>query len=214
MLNDITAWTTAKMDERRIVAGKLEARGKPPSRIYLVNASIEQRNRFLGVGYGSDHIPERENARDFLAELDRRRDVLYTPDVVHMEFAAMVRNLIGLVEEGIRRMRRVARNGIRRESSAAGALSPREDGTPAWVCPNRFDMQPDTGFWRAKFMPRFDAKFENGLIVNALKSGLSLSSSTAGETTQNAPLVGGASSQCPTHGMLSDEEVKTSYTQA
>ena len=61
------------------------------------------------------------------------------------------------------------------------------DGSPAWVFPNRFDMQSDIGFWRAKFTPRFDAKFENGLINNALKSGLSFSSSTAGESAQTAP---------------------------
>ena len=82
------------------------------------------------------------------------------------------------------------------------------------VSPTSFDMQPDAGFWRSKFAPRFDAKFENGLISNALKNGLVCASTTTGETTQNAPGVGDSSSRAPSPGLLSEEEAKTSYTRA
>ena len=55
---------------------------------------------------------------------------MYTPEVVHMAFEAMVRNFIDLVEEGIRRMLMVDRKGIIRESLAEYALLPRECGSP------------------------------------------------------------------------------------
>ena len=70
-----------------------------------------------------------------------------------MAFEAMVRNFIDLVEEGIRRMLRVTRNGIRIESLSDYALLPREDGSPAWEFANSFDMQSDIGFRCAKFTP-------------------------------------------------------------
>ena len=108
-----------------------------------------------------------------------------------MAFEDMVRNFIVLVEEGVRRMLRVTRKGIRMESLAEYALLPREDGSPAWISLNSFDMLSESGFWQAKFIPMFDAKFENGLINNALQSGISLSSSTAGETVATTPGIGG-----------------------
>ena len=63
--------------------------------------------------------------------------------------------------------------------------------------PNGFDMFSEAGFWLAEFISRFDAKFENGLINNALKSGLSFSSSTAGETVPTVPGVGRGISSVP-----------------
>ena len=101
MLNDFTPWPSAILDEFRTAGDKPDVRWKPPSIIYLVNASIEQRNRFFGAVYGGEHIPERGNARALSIELDGRREVLYTPDVVHMAFEAMVRNFIDLAGEGI-----------------------------------------------------------------------------------------------------------------
>ena len=48
-----------------------------------------------------------------------------------MAYADTVRNINGLVEEGVRRMLRVTRKGIRRESLAEYALFPIEDGSTA-----------------------------------------------------------------------------------
>ena len=67
-----------------------------------------------------------------LIELNRRLETLYTPEVIHMAFEATVRNFVYLVEEGVRGMLRVTREGVRRESLAGYAL-PREDGAPDWV---------------------------------------------------------------------------------
>ena len=88
------------------------------------------------------------------------------------------------------------------------------DGSPSWAFPNSFDMESDIGFRRSKFAQRFDAKFENGLINNAFKSGLSFSSSTAGESAQTAPGVGDHLSQFLIPGLLSEDEAKMSYTHA
>ena len=131
-----------------------------------------------------------------------------------MAFEAIVRNFTDLVDEGIRRMLRVTRKGIRRESLAEYALLPREDGPPALAFPNSFDMQSDIGFLRSRFIPRFDAKLQNGLINNDLKSGLSFSSSTDGVSAQNAPGLGDRLSQFPIPGLPSEDEVRTSYTHA
>ena len=73
-------------------------------------------------------------------EINRRREVLYTHAVAHMACEAMVRNFTDPVEEGDRRMLRVARRGIRRESLDGYALLPREDIPPVWVSPNSFGM--------------------------------------------------------------------------
>ena len=148
-------------------------------------------NRLFGAIYGDEHIAERENARALLIELNRRREVLYTPEVIHMDFESMVRNFIDLAEDGIRRILRATRKGIRRESLSEYALLPRDDGSPAWVCPNSFDMLSDTGFWQAEFILRFGSKFEYGLINSALKTVMSPPPSTAGETVQTAPRVRG-----------------------
>ena len=173
---------------------------------------MEQRSRFFGSAFGTEHIHGRENARSLLLELNLRREVLYAHEVIRMAFEAMARNFIDLAGGGIRRMLRVTRERIRRESLAEYALLPRDGGSPVWVSPTSFDMQSDIGFWRAKFIPRFDAKFENGLTNNALESGLSFSSSTAGESEQTAPGVGDQTSQFPIPGFLSEDEVEMSYT--
>ena len=131
-----------------------------------------------------------------------------------MDFEGTVRNFIDLAEEGIRRMLRVTSKGIRRKSLPEYYLLPMGDGPSSRVLPNSFDMQSDIVFRRAKFTPRFDAKFENGLTNNALKRGLSFSSSTAGESAQNAPGVGDQPSQFPIPGLLSEDEVKMSYPRA
>ena len=214
MPNDFIPWPATKLDEFRIIGDKSETRGKPPSSIYLANASIEQHNRIFGALYGDEHVADREQARSLLIEPNRRHEVIYTPEVIHMAFEAMVRNFIDLVEEGVRRMLRVTRTGIRRESSAEYALFPREDGSPAWVSPNILDMVSESGFWQAKFIPRFDAKFENGLINNALESGLSFSSSAAGDTLDTTPGIGGKPVQLPTPCLLSEEESELSFAHA
>lgn len=131
-----------------------------------------------------------------------------------MALEAMVRNFIDLADEGIRRLLRVTRKGIRRESLAEYALLPRDAGSPAWISPNSFDVQSDTGFRRAKFIPRFDAKFENGIISNSLKGGLSFSSSAEGEISHPASGTGEMPAQFPIPGLLIEEEVKTSYNHA
>ena len=163
-MNGFVPCPSTKLGEFRIVGDKVESMGKPPASIFSANGSIEQCNRFFGAAYGPELIRGRGNARALPAELNRRRDVLYTPEVVRIAFGSTVRNFIDLVEEGISRMLRVTRNGIRRESLSDYALLPREDGPPDCVCPISCDMQSDTGFWRSEFIPRFDAKFENGLI--------------------------------------------------
>ena len=133
-----------------------------------------------------------------------------------MAFEAMVRNLIDLSKECIRRMLRAARKGIRREFLADYALLPREDGPPAWFYLNSFDMLSGTGFRHAEFIPRFDAKFENGLLNNALKSGLSCLSPTEGETVPTVTGLegGGGSLQYPIPGLLSEVEAKLSLAHA
>ena len=70
----------------------------------------------FGDVYGEEHVAEREQARSLLVELIRRHEVLYTPEVAHLAFEAVVRNFIDLVEEGILRMFRVKRKGTMRES--------------------------------------------------------------------------------------------------
>lgn len=59
---------------------------------------------------------------------------------------ARVRNINGLAEEGFRRMLRVARKSIRREPLDEYALSHREDGTHAWLCPSSFGILSLTWF--------------------------------------------------------------------
>ena len=104
-------------------------------------------------------------------ELNRRYEILYTPETTHVAFEAMVRNCIDLAVEGVRLMLRVARKGVRRESLGGYALLPRESGPPAWIPPNSYDMLSGKGFWRAKCAHRFDSELENGLVNNALKNG-------------------------------------------
>ena len=111
-------------------------------------------------------------------------------------------------------MLRVTRKGIRRESLAEYALLPREDGSPAWIPPNSFDAVSPSGFWQAKFTPRIDAKLENGLVSNAMKSGLAFSSSTAGETPTPSFEQDGKPQKFPIPGLLSEEEIKLSYAHA
>ena len=60
----------------------------------------------------------------------------------------------------------------------------------------------------------FDAKFENGLISNALKSGLSFSPSTAGEAVASLHGVGDKPVQFPIPCLMSEEEVKLSFAHA
>ena len=214
MLNDFVPWPATKLDEFRISGNKLETRGKAPASIYLANASIERHNRMFGSVYGEEQIAEREQARALLVELHRRHEVLYTPEVSHLAFEAMVRNFIDLVEEGVRRMLRVTRKGFRRESLSEYDLLPRGDGSPAWISPNGFDVVSTSGFWQAEIIPRFDAKLEDGLVSNALKGGLVFPSSAVGET-MSAPLGGEEKQvQFPNPGLLIEEEVKLSYTHA
>ena len=126
----------------------------------------------------------------------------------------MVRNFNDLVAEGARRMLRVARKGIRRESLAEYDFLPRADGSPDWIPPNSFDMHSATGFWMAKFIPRFESKFENGMVNTALKNGISFSLSTEGQVS---PLSSGAEGDEPSYpvpGLLSEEEIKTCFAHA
>ena len=50
--NGFSHWPAAKLDEFRLNGDKAEAKGKPPSIIYLANASMEQHNRCFGAVYG------------------------------------------------------------------------------------------------------------------------------------------------------------------
>lgn len=113
MLRDFTHWPSKKLDEFRAICDMPEVRRKPPASLYLAHASIERRNRFFGSVYGEEHIPDRQYARALRIELNRRHEALYTPEVVHMASVETVRNFIDLSEEGIRRMLRVTRRGIR-----------------------------------------------------------------------------------------------------
>ena len=99
MLNDFTPWPATKLDEFRINGDKLEVRGKAPAIIYLVIASIEHHNRMFGAAYGGEHIADREQARALPVELNRRHEVLYTPEVAHLAFEAMVRNFFDLLRK-------------------------------------------------------------------------------------------------------------------
>ena len=87
--------------------------GKRPPTIYLANAPIAQNNRLSGSAYGIEHIEEKEKARSILMELNRRNEIPYTPEAIHMAFGPAVRNFIDLVEEGVRRMLRVTGKGGR-----------------------------------------------------------------------------------------------------
>ena len=214
VLNDFVPWPATKIEEFRLAGDKPEVRGEPPAIIYLANAAMEQHNKFFGAGYGLGHISEREKAREILMDLHRKHGVLYPPEVLHMAFGAMVRNFVDLVEEGIRRMLRATRKGARRESLAGYSLLPREDGSPSWVFPNSFDMMAKNGFRQTKFVPRFEARFGNGLINNALETGLSFSNSTAGETSFAPSGSGENESPDPVPGLLSEEEVETCFAHA
>ena len=83
---------------------------KTPSRIYLINATIAQHNRFSEAVYGAEHIHGRGNSRSLIIELIRMRDSLYTPEVARLAFGAMMRNFIDLVGEGFRRILRATAN--------------------------------------------------------------------------------------------------------
>ena len=139
MMGDFIPCPSTKLYEFRISGGIAETLGKPPSSIYMVNATIGRRNRFTGAAFGSEHIHERENDRSLLIELNGRIDAIHTPEVAQMEFEAMVRNFIDLVEEGDRRMLRSPRKGIRRESSAGYFLFSRAGGAPEWEAHNSLD---------------------------------------------------------------------------
>ena len=79
---------------------------------------------------------------------------------------------------------------IRLGSLAEYPLLPRDDGSPAWVFPNSFDILADTGFWLADRTHRLGGKFGNVMISTALKSGLYFSSSTDGEQPKRRPASG------------------------
>ena len=113
VLNDFAPWPATKLEEFRIVGDKAEVRGKPPAIICLVSASMEQHNKFFGAVYGLEHVAEREQAREILIDLHRKHEILYTDEVLHMGFEAMVRNCDDLVDGGVRRMLRATRKGIR-----------------------------------------------------------------------------------------------------
>ena len=213
-LHDFVPWAATKLEDFRLNGDKLEPRNKAPASIYLVNAAMEQHNKFFGAVYGLEHVDEREKAREILMDLHRKHEILYTSEALHMAFEAMARNFIDLIEEGIRRMLRVTRKGIRRESLAEYALLPRADGSPAWVFPNSFNMHDPTGFCQAKFLPRFEAKWENGLISSALKTGLSFNHSTAGQTSFLPTGSEESELSYPVPGLLSEEEIKTCFAHA
>ena len=117
----------------------------------------------------------------------------------------MVRNCTDLVEEGVRRLTRVARKGVRRESLSEYSAIPREDGSPAGAFHISFDMMGEAGFSLSEFIPRFDAKYENGLVSNAMWSGLSFSSSTAGQASRLSTGIGEVGI-FPIPGLLTEEK--------
>ena len=185
----------------------------PMASVYLANASFERHNRLDGSIYGAEHISGRDNARSLLLDLHRLLGILYAAEAVRVEFDAMVRYSTDMVREGVRRMLRVDRKRIRRESLAGCPPLPREDGDPDWTLRNSFDAMDDTGFWQAKFTPRFDGKLENGLISSDLKNGLPFSQSTAGEDSHLSTGIEEVG-QYPSPGLLIEEGAKSRYAHA
>ena len=175
---------------------------------------MEQNNMFFGAVYGSEHIIARGEARAILIELNRIHEILYTPEVLHIAFEAMVRNFNDSAEEGVRRMSRVTRKGIRRVSLAEYALLPRADGSPAWISPNSFDMHSAAGFWKANFIPRLDAKFGNCMINTAMENGLPFSASAAGQAPMLTSGAEDADASYPVPVLLSEEAIKTCFEHA
>ena len=64
VLNDFVPWPATKLEDFRIIGDKAGERGKPPASIYLVNASMGQRNKLVGAAYGLEHAAGREKARE------------------------------------------------------------------------------------------------------------------------------------------------------
>ena len=60
-----------------------------------------------------------------------------------MSFSAMSRNFPDLGGEGVRRILRATRKGIRRASIGEIAFIHREDVSPARVCPTSLDMMSE-----------------------------------------------------------------------
>ena len=165
VLSDFISWHGSKIGEFLVSGGKTSSKWIRPSRNYSANASTVRRSRFFGS--------------ELLMELNRRRVILYAREVIHMAFGDIVRNSNAMDEEGVRWARRVARKCIRGEALADYALMQR-GGSPSWGFPNSCDVQSGAGFWRAKFAPRFNSEFENGMISNASGAGMSFSRSTSG----------------------------------
>ena len=107
-----------------------------------------------------------------------------------MAFGAMVRNFDGLDGEGDKRIFRGERKGRIREFTDEYSLLRRDDGSTAWVFPDRFDMIPDTVFCQSQFIPRLDFKLENGFATNALGSALTFSCLTTAKHPRLHPDVG------------------------
>ena len=73
-------------------------------------------------------------------ELNRRREILYAPEVAHMAIEATVRNSPDIFPEGAPRTLRATRKDIMRESLSVYALLPREDGRRRGLSPTSFDV--------------------------------------------------------------------------
>ena len=72
-------------------------------------------------------------------------------------------------------------------------------------------MHSRTGFRKAKFIPRLGAKFENGSINSALKTGLPPPNSADGETSFSPSGSGGVGRSYPVPGVPIEEEIKTRF---
>ena len=69
-------------------------------------------------------------------------------------------------------------------------------------------MHAATGFWRAKIVSMFGAKFENGMVRNALETGLSFSLSTDGQTSYFPPGSGEGEFPYPVPGVPSGGKLR------
>ena len=213
-LNDFAPRHETKLEDIRLVGDKAETRGEPPVSIYLANASMGKRNKFFGAVYGAEHIAEREKSRDVLMWLHRKHEIIYKSEVLNMASDAMVRNFKDLVGGGIRRMLRVARMGIRVKSMAEYPLCREKMDHLIGPPPNSFDVHSKTGFRQSKFTPRLESKFANGIINNALGTGMAFSNSADDQPSFLPSGSLGNASSYPTPGLLSEEAIKPCFAHA
>ena len=150
-LNDFSHWKGAMLEDCRVACG-----GRPKPMGHRPEASIWSEMRWNSATLSSGRYTEggaakREAAMLILSELNRKREALYTPEVLRVDFESMVRHYAYLEEAGVRRILRVTTRGIRREGLSGHALLPRAGESPAWVSPIALDMRAENGARKGKF---------------------------------------------------------------